>query len=114
MTWKKITNKHTGEFLQVYRADKIGETAEYWSYTHAAPNNATHTVIPDKPSEFHNFNGEEWLEDLTAIKARRETALEKQAREDHFNESSNKAKLDVARSSISSAKTKAEVERVSL
>lgn len=77
MTWKKINNAETGEYMGVtYETTGVkgdpgyrGEDVGFWNHTHATPN-AIHTVIPDRPSGDHQWNDEieQWETDLADIR----------------------------------------------
>lgn len=121
MTWKKINRISDGQFLEVYETSRDenspgyrGEDVRYWNHTHAAPEEAVHSIIPDRPSENHNWNGsaEKWELDLKKLKAQKKEILEREAREEFFNKSPQKAAMIALHDSIDTASTEEEINAV--
>ena len=121
MAWKTIHRKSDGQFLKVYDAGTEGqpgyrgEDASDWNFTHTSEV-CDHVVIADRPDEDHNWDDglRQWMEDIEAIRNRHDQKLEREAREAHFQASSQKAELAIAKSSIAGKLTKATIEAVTL
>lgn len=115
MAWRKIEDKESN-FIRVYEVtSRMHMTASFFPQNELPPN-ATHIDIADRPSGDHIWDevGDVWVEDVENIKLSKKTVLEAQAREDFFNNSAEKAKLDTANSSIDTASSKAEIEAITL
>lgn len=123
MAWKKIVSNKDGSFLQVYDAGiegqpgYRGESSKYWNGpSHAAPEAATHTEIPDKPSEDHTWDetGDTWMLDLGPLKERKKAESKRLNWEKKFDISPQGAKYRAARDALDAATTLEEINAVKL
>lgn len=120
MAWKTIHRKSDGQFLEAYDTGPEGpgyrhEDARSWNFTHTSEV-CDHAVIVDRPDEDYNWDDglSQWVEDIEAIRARHDQNLEAEAREDHFQTSAQKTRLDAAKSITAGKTTRVEIEAVTL